>query len=111
MRSKQQLSGREIMDHAMSERQLSDSVKKAAKDAGWKVLETRDSRRSPEGEFDLRMIRPPRYICAELKKEAGKLSAAQQEVYELLKGCPGIEAYVWRPRDLDEVYQLLLRIS
>ncbi len=62
---------------------------------------------SPAGELDLRMIRPPRYLCVELKTEKGRLSEEQRATLLLLQACPALEVYVWRPSDLDEIERVL----
>jgi hypothetical protein len=44
-----------------------------------------------------------------LKRETGELSKSQVPVIELLRQCPGVEVYVWRPSDFDEVARVLRR--
>ena len=44
---------------------------------------------------------------AELKRDGGKLTRAQVEWIELLRQCPGIEVYVWFPRDLAAIAVVL----
>lgn len=61
---------------------------------------------------DLVMVRPPRLIFAELKRQArGVITALQQAWLEDLRGVPGIEVYTWRPGDVDHVYAMLRRDS
>ena len=57
---------------------------------------------------DLVLIKPPFVIFAELKRETGKLSPAQENWLYLLKAS-GQEAYVWRPSQINEVLKLLRR--
>jgi len=45
---------------------------------------------------------PPDFFMAELKRELGKLRPEQQEWIESLKA-NGIDCYVWRPSDAEEV--------
>lgn len=74
---------------------------------GWWVYHPTLSRWSARGWPDLAMVRPPRLVLAELKSEAGVVSADQQYVLDLLGQVPGIECYLWRPSDLDEIARLL----
>ena len=91
----------------LSEKDFQQAVRDLAVLLGWTVWCTWDSRRSPAGEPDLRMVRPPRVIFAELKTEKGRLTQMQAEVGELLAGCPGVEYYLWRPGDWDEIAGVL----
>ena len=72
------------------------------------------------GEPDLRMVRPPRYICAELKVGSRErnakghiaggtygLTAEQKRWHEALEKCPGVEVYTWTPGQLDEIERIL----
>lgn len=92
----------------ITEEELQATVRELAEAYGWTVFWTWQSKHSPPGEFDLRMVRPPRYLCVELKTEKGRLSKEQAETLLLLQGCPAIEVYVWRPSDLDQI-ELILR--
>ena len=62
---------------------------------------------SPAGWPDLVLCRPPRLLFAELKSERGKTTPAQDHWLGLLGQCPGIEVFVWRPSDLDDVVRVL----
>ena len=55
----------------VSEKAWQNTVRKAAEALGWRVMTTWSSKHSPKGEPDLRMIRPPRVIFAELKSANG----------------------------------------
>ena len=69
---------------------------------------TRRSKGSPAGEPDLRMVRPPRVLFAELKRERNAtVSPDQKRAAELLKACPCVEYYLWRPSDWDEIERVL----
>lgn len=70
---------------------------------GWRVYFTWTSLHSPPGFPDLVLCRPPRLLFVELKSEEGRLSRAQRDWLALLETIPGIEAYVWRPRDQREI--------
>ncbi len=61
---------------------------------------------------DLVLIRPPRLIFAELKSEKGRLSLDQELWLADLEEIPtGIEVYLWRPSDIDEIQAILKRES
>lgn len=62
---------------------------------------TFDSRKSVAGFPDLVLVSAARHRCifAELKKESGKVTAAQRRWLDELRDS-GQEAYLWRPSDL-----------
>lgn len=70
---------------------------------GWRTAVQGDGK----GFFDLILVRSPRVIFAELKSDKGKLAPEQVAWADALNGCDGVEAYTWRPADLDEVMRVL----
>ena len=95
----------------MTERQLQDAVKRLARLLGYRVYHTYDSRRSDPGYPDLVMVRtrPARYLNAELKSEAGRLTRDQAAWLSDLRAA-GVEVHVWRPKDwLDGTIEAVLR--
>ena len=74
-----------------------------AQSQGWWVYRTYNSQHSEPGMPDLFMVRPPNVILAELKREKGKVTAAQAKVLALLEECFGLEVHLWRPSDWDEI--------
>lgn len=70
---------------------------------GWDYHHEHDSRRSTPGWPDLELVRPPRHIRAELKVHESdrELKGEQRRINEVLRQVPGLEVYVWTPRDLD----------
>lgn len=56
---------------------------------------------------DLVLVREGRLIFAELKRETGKLGPGQDEWLAELDEVPGVESYLWRPRDLQVVHRIL----
>lgn len=80
-----------------------------ARMCGFVVYHTHDSRRSEPGFPDLVLVRPPRFILAELKRQDGKLTGPQRRWQTLLAACPGVETHVWRPADLDQIAVTLRR--
>ena len=99
----------------VTEKQWQAQVIQLARMFGWFVFWTWNSRHSPAGEPDLRLLRVDikpakhvgRYVLAELKTDTGKLSEAQQDVANKLWCCDGIEFYIWRPKDIEEVIRVL----
>lgn len=81
---------------AISERQLQDAIVDLAGWLGFHVYHTHDSRHSTAGYPDLTLVKPGRFIMVELKRETGRLSAAQQVWLDELAAA-GVETYVWRP--------------
>ena len=82
--------------------------------AGFLVFHTRDARRSEPGFLDLVMVKSPRVIFAELKVKDRRPSTrrrrstkrdlpTQEDWFENLRGCPGVETYLWKPEDWDEI--------
>ena len=90
-----------------SEKDFQQAVRDLAALLGWTVWCTWDSRRSPAGEPDLRMVRPPRVVLVELKRDDGKVTPKQYEALELYRRCPGVETYLWRPSDWDEIVEVM----
>ena len=92
----------------MTETQFLKSVVSVAEDGGWLVYHTYDSRRSQAGFPDLVMTRAGRTIFAELKSQKGRIKAAQQEWLDALDKTEGLEVFLWRPSDMDEVVKNLM---
>lgn len=90
----------------MSEAEFQAKVRKFAKEAGWLIYHTRDSRGSDKGFPDLVLVRPPYVVFAELKREGEKPTPEQQRWLDDLDNC-GQAAYLWRPSDWDEILKVL----
>lgn len=91
------------------EKDFQQQVIDLAQIAGWLHYHTYDSRRSPAGYPDLSLVRNGRLIYAELKSESGSPSDEQQKWLDELDRVPGVEVYVWRPSDWDEIERVLAR--
>jgi hypothetical protein len=100
---------------AESEREFQREVVQRAKALGWFVFHALPGQGrnrhltlfiGKRGFPDLVLCRPPRLVFVELKSETGKLSTDQQEWLEALRAC-GVEVYVWRPSDLEQVTTIL----
>lgn len=64
---------------------------------------------SPAGFPDCVMVRiepGPRLIFAELKSEKGKVTPEQEQWLEALQFI-GVEAYLWRPADFDDIVEIM----
>ena len=94
----------------ISEKDFSQEVVELAEALGWTVFRTHDSRHSPDGEPDLRMVHPVlrRVVWAELKAANGKLRPAQLTAIETLRQA-GAEVYVWQPADWEYIVKVLQR--
>ena len=91
---------RALLDSLVSEKDFQQHIIDTARLCGWDCYHTHDSRRSEPGFPDLVLAHPRLgLIMPELKTERGRVSAAQQHWLDLLRHL-GIDAPVWRPRDL-----------
>lgn len=98
------------------ERDWQRDIIRLARTLGWKVAHFRPAQTSKgwrtavaadgAGFPDLILVRD-RLIAAELKNEKGRVTEEQAEWIAALQ-VAGVEAYVWRPDDLDDVMAVLL---
>lgn len=91
----------------ISEKAFMQQVIDLARLYQWQVYHTWLSIRSAAGFPDLVLARPPRLLFAECKTERGIVTLAQAEWLTALRGCPGVEAYLWRPADLEQIARIL----
>lgn len=110
---------RMTLDAAMTEAELQRTVIEMALRLGYLVFHFPDralaeiakSKRwaaMPDRGFpDTWIVGRGRLIVAELKDERGQLTVDQRRWLAELREVPGIEVYVWRPRDLDEIEMVL----
>ena len=99
--------GAQVIAELLSEKEFMVAVKEAAEIHGWLFYHTYDSRRSTPGFPDLVLVRPPEVIFVELKAQKGRVTAYQKHWSEALESCPGVEHYLWRPSDWDELVEVL----
>jgi hypothetical protein len=85
----------------MSEAALQARVIGLAKELGWMVYHTHDSRRSQPGWPDLALasLKWGRFLVAELKTERGRPTPDQRRWLVTLDHV-GVETHVWRPTEL-----------
>lgn len=111
----------------LSEAEFTTQVVELARLGGWLRYHTHRSKHSPGGFPDEVLVRGPRLIFAELKREdkSSKVSEKQQEwldalgevsaAVDVLRGfyagvkteLPSVEVYLWRPSDLEEIARVL----
>jgi len=78
-----------------------------AEAGGWEVWHCRNAKFSKAGFLDLELCRPPRLLKIELKSENGVLTSEQKKWLNLYRRCPGIEAFVFWPKDWQAIEVLL----
>lgn len=93
------------------EKDLQEAILAYARPRSWLAYHTYDSRRSAAGFPDLVLVRGPRLICAELKKQNGRVTPDQEKWLDALRVLHGawndplqgrgivFEVHVWRPSD------------
>ena len=104
----------------MTEAQVQAGIVEAARELGWLCYHTSDSRRSEPGFPDLVLVRAPRVLFIECKNQRGNLSVGRRTRKDarwlpgqcdwrlILLACPGVEYYLARPSNLDEIYAILM---
>jgi len=100
-----------------SEKEFMAWVVKLARDRGWSVYHTFDSRRSEAGFPDLTCLREvtrwnksvarARHVAAELKMPGKKPTARQRHWLRLFE-LHGAETFVWYPWDVQTIREVLL---
>lgn len=102
---------RTVLLERMTEAEFQKQVLEWARRGNWLCHHTHDSRfqewGTDRGFPDLVLVRPPRVLFVELKREKGNVTSNQALWIFKLENCPGIEAYIWRPTDGDEVKRVL----
>lgn len=94
---------------APSERAFAAAVVEYARLCGWIVGRSWSSLHSPYGEPDLRLLRPPRLMWAELKTDSPRSQPTGEQYEWLAEGArvPGVETYLFRPSDWPEIEEVL----
>ena len=92
----------------ITEAQFMETLIEAAGYLGFRAYHTRFSVGSQAGFPDLVLTGKGRVIFAELKDDRRKLTPAQQEYLDYLRA-EGIDAYLWRPSDWDDIEDILKR--
>jgi hypothetical protein len=105
-----------------SEDDVDREVRRLCHVFSWRYYHSFLSIRSTKGFPDLCLVRAPRVVFAELKRQGGKLTGrrlvhdkqgyprwieGQEDWLRALAQCPGVETYVWMPDSLGEVATIL----
>jgi hypothetical protein len=117
-----------IPSDLLSEAEFAAQVAQLARLGGWKRYHTFRSERSPSGFPDEVLVKGPRIIFAELKRQGGRPTQKQDEWLEALRivaaavvearlialdhgldpaEAPRLEVYLWQPADLEAIAELL----
>jgi hypothetical protein len=107
-----------ILAGEISETALETSVLSYAKLRGWRTAHFRPAQdrrgrwKTPvsgdgAGFPDLVMLRAERLVIAELKSERAAEPDAHQRAWLVAWRAAGAEVHVWRPSDLDRIYETL----
>lgn len=106
----EQLFGARVWKNSMLEKDFHEMLVTAMRYQGWSCYSVPDSRRvSLAGYPDVTAWRGTRLIFAELKREKGKTSPAQDEVLAELAQIPCAEVYVWKPSDWPDIEEIISR--
>ena len=89
----------------ITEQAFQSHLVKYAKNRGWQVYHTYNSKRCEPGFPDLVLVRN-RVLYRELKSENGRLTKAQKEWIGFLKNA-GADVSVWKPHMIAEIYREL----
>ena len=82
-------------------------VMRTARDLGFLVYHTHDSRRSTPGFPDLVLCNGHRVLFVELKRQREKPTREQILWLNLLRHTGKVEVYLWRPKDWPDVVTIL----
>ncbi|MDQ5821310.1 MAG: VRR-NUC domain-containing protein [Actinomycetota bacterium] len=91
----------------LTEAEFSSLIVDVARLAGWRKYHTHNSRRSSFGFPDWILVKDDRMLAVELKTEKGKVKPDQQAWLDALARVPGVDSFVWRPSDWDQVVETL----
>ena len=98
-----------VRNKGITEKQFQEQIRDLAKLFGWKFYHPFLSKWSERGWPDVTLLRDGRLIIAELKtnKRSSKLSPAQAQWLWALRKVPGIKVYIWRPRYIEKIAEVL----
>ena len=91
-----------LIAKAMTEVELFENVRAAARLYGWLLYHTRDSHGSTAGFPDMVLARPGHILFLELKRENRNATPAQEEWLGILEtSCVEgpVKTFLWRPSD------------
>lgn len=99
------------MDKNVGEKQFQSQVRTIAGLYGWLEHVVYDSRHSPSGWPDVTLLRDGHMVCLELKSENGRVTPTQKQFLDELNQVPGIDAGVYRPSQLQDIADILSRVT
>jgi hypothetical protein len=91
-----------------SERSFQQQVTDAARALGWKAYHAWSSKHSAAGFPDLVLVKRPRVVFAELKRDGEDPTPDQQVWLDELAAC-GLETYCWHPAEWPAIRLILER--
>lgn len=92
----------------VQESRFQAAVVRLARELGYRTFAVYNSRRSPQGWFDLAMARAgDKLVLAELKSARGKQTAEQRDWYEDMQRIERVKTYLWRPADWAAIVEIL----
>jgi len=105
------------MTDNLTEKVLQDNILEVAKLFRWRRAHFRPARtkhgwRTPvqadgKGFPDLILVKPPRLIIAEVKRQDTYPNEYQREWLEDFAGLGCVEVYTWKPQDWDDIVSIL----
>lgn len=98
---------RALLGAEVTEKDFQGEVLRAARLLGWRCYHTLDSRGSAAGFPDVVAVRGSRLVMAELKRQKGTVSDAQQAWLDDLAKVATLETFLWRPTDWPQVEEVL----
>src|SRR4051794_25194224 len=98
---------RALLGAEVTEKDFQGEVLRAAQLLKWRGYHTLDSRGSAAGFPDVVAVRGTRLIMAELKREKGTVTDAQQAWLDDLARVETLETFLWRPRDWRSIEEVL----
>lgn len=98
---------RALLGSAITEKEFQSNVVELASRLRWRSYHTLDSTGSAAGFPDVVLVRGTRLVMAELKRDNGRISSAQQAWLDDLERVRSVGAYLWRPKDWDELEAVL----
>ncbi len=98
---------RALLGSEVTESDFQAEVLRAAGLLRWRTYHTLDSRGSAAGFPDVVGVRGTRMVMAELKREKGRVTDAQQAWLDDLARVQTLETFLWRPANWNDIEAVL----
>lgn len=98
---------RSLLGAEVTEKDFQGEVLRAAGLLRWRTYHTLDSRGSAAGFPDVVAVRGTRLIMAELKRQNGRVSEAQQAWLDDLARVETLDTFLWKPSDWPSIEEVL----